>query len=62
MICFLVLGEVSVTPSELLGVWLFFAASLASAMRSKSKDMLYWLGVITAVAIGVYWVWTDLPR
>lgn len=57
-----VFSEVNITAPELLRVWLFFAGLLAAAMRSKSKDALYWLGVMVSVAIGVWGVWGGLPQ
>lgn len=49
-----VLREVNNSPSELLNVWLMFAGIAAWAVRSNSKDWLYWLGMTTFVA-SVVW-------
>lgn len=61
LIGFAELRGINISSSELLGVWLMFAGVTASAMRSKSKDWLYWLGVTTFVASGVWGVAVSLP-
>ena len=55
------LRGVSNSSSELLDVWLMFAGLTASAMRSKFKDWLYWLGMTTFVASAVWAVAVSWP-
>lgn len=62
LIGFGVLRGVNNPPSEVFGIWLWFAGLMACAMRSESKDWLFWSGVITVLTGTVYlWEQGHLP-
>ena len=56
VIGFGVLHKVNNPPSEILGIWLFAVGLMALAVRSESKNWLFWSGIISMLTAAV-WLW-----